>query len=89
MLAQHFSDRALPFTGYDSEKSHGALLRFHAGYASPVVIDDYADLDRVVEAAAARPDMRVPVDLAAQTRHALARWIDDAELIDLANPASA
>lgn len=84
ILAQYFIDRGLPFTGYDSDKSHGALLRFYAGYASPVVIDDYANLDRVVEAAAANPDQRILLDLAAQTHHALSRWMDDSGLIDLA-----
>ncbi len=84
ILAQYFIDRDMPFTGYDSDKSHGALLRFYAGFASPVVIDDYGNLDRVVEAAAANPDQRILVDLAAQTHHALARWIDDSGLIDLA-----
>ncbi len=49
-----------------------------------MVIDDYGNLDRVVEAAAANPDQRILVDLAAQTHHALARWIDDSGLIDLA-----
>ncbi|MFN0164147.1 MAG: mobilization protein [Burkholderiales bacterium] len=84
ILAQYFIDRGLPFTGYDSDKSHGALLRFYAGYASPVVIDDYANLDRVVEAAAANPDQRILLDLAAQTHHSLSRWMDDSGLIELA-----
>ncbi|MFX6499067.1 hypothetical protein ABTG19_19055, partial [Acinetobacter baumannii] len=77
ILAQYFIDHALPFTGYDSDRSHGALMRFYAGYAAPVVIDDYANLDRVVEAAATGGDERVLVDLAAQTHHALMRWMDD------------
>jgi hypothetical protein len=84
VLAQYFIDRAMPFTGYDSDKSHGALLRFYAGYASPLVIDDYNNLDRVVEAAAANPDHRILVDLAAQTQHALTRWIEDSGLVELA-----
>jgi hypothetical protein len=84
ILAQYFIDRAMPFTGYDSDKSHGALLRFYAGYASPLVIDDYNNLDRVVEAAAANPDHRILVDLAAQTQHALTRWIEDSGLVELA-----
>jgi hypothetical protein len=84
VLAQYFIDRGLAFTGYDSDKSHGALLRFYSGYASPLVIDDYANLDRVVEAAAADPGQRILVDLAAQTHHALVRWMDDSGLIELA-----
>jgi cellulose biosynthesis protein BcsQ len=48
LLAQYFIDRNLPFKGYDSDKSHGALLRFYSDYAQPVVVDNYAALDAVV-----------------------------------------
>ena len=84
ILAQYLIDHGLPFTGYDTDKSHGALLRFYAGYASPVVVDDINSLDRIVEAAAAAPDQRILVDLAAQTQHALGQWIEDSGLIELA-----
>ena len=84
ILAQYLIDHGLAFTGYDTDKSHGALLRFYAGYASPVVVDDINSLDRIVEAAAAAPDQRILVDLAAQTQHALGQWIEDSGLIELA-----
>lgn len=84
ILAQYFIDHNVQFTGHDSDRSHGALLRFYAGYASPVVVDDYRHLDRIVEAAAGRPHQRVLVDLAAQTHHALTRWMRDSGLIELA-----
>ena len=51
LLAQYFIDRQLPFLGFDSDRSHGALLRFYAGFASPVAIDRFESLDAVVEAA--------------------------------------
>ncbi len=84
ILAQYLIDHGLPFTGYDTDKSHGALLRFYAGYASPVVVEDINSLDRIVEAAAAAPQQRILVDLAAQTQHALGQWIEDSGLIELA-----
>jgi hypothetical protein len=83
ILAQYFIDRELPFQGFDSDKSHGALLRFYADYASPVVVDRYEALDKVVEAAA-EPPHRVLVDLAAQTHQFLAQWIADTGLVDVA-----
>ncbi|MES1255092.1 MAG: mobilization protein [Acidobacteriota bacterium] len=83
ILAQYFIDKALPFQGFDSDKSHGALLRFYADYASPVVVDRYEALDKVVEAAA-EPPHRVLVDLAAQTHQFLAQWIADTGLVDIA-----
>ena len=84
LLAQHCIDNALPFVGFDSDKSHGALLRFYADYTSPVVVDRYESLDRIVEAASAVPERRVLVDLAAQTQAALVQWMMDSGLLELA-----
>lgn len=84
LLAQYFIDRELPFKGYDSDKSHGALLRFYSGYAQPVVVDSYEALDAVVEAAAEPPRTRVLIDLAAQTHLFLARWMEDSSVLDVA-----
>jgi hypothetical protein len=84
ILAQYFIDHAIPFLAFDTDRSHAALLRFYASYTSPVVIDDYQSLDRVVELAAAEADRRILVDLAAQTHQPLARWMEDSRLIDLA-----
>lgn len=84
VLAQYLIDHQLPFLGFDSDRSHGALLRFYAGYASPVVVDDYDSLDKVVEAAAAEPERRVLVDLAAQTQAPLVRWIEESGALELA-----
>ena len=78
VLAQHFIDRGLPFIGFDTDRSHGALLRYYADYAAPMPLDGHDSLDRVVEAAAEDPARRVLVDLAAQTQAALVRWLDEA-----------
>jgi hypothetical protein len=84
LLAQYFIDQSIPFLGFDSDRSHGALLRFYAGYASPVVMDRYESLDAIVEAATAQPDRRVLVDLAAQTQDPLTRWMDESQLLEVA-----
>ena len=84
LLAQYLIDHHLPFLGFDSDRSHGALLRFYAGYASPVLIDDYASLDAIVEAATEQPDRRILVDLAAQTQEHLTQWMDDSQLLAVA-----
>ncbi len=84
VLAQYFIDRSLPFVGFDTDRSHGALMRFYAGYASPVVIDSYESLDAIVEAAAEDPERRVLIDLAAQTQAPLARWMDESQLLEVA-----
>lgn len=83
ILAQYFIDRSIPFLGFDSDRSHGSLLRFYGDYAAPVVLDRYEGLDGLVEAAAAQPDRRILVDLAAQTYGFLTQWIEESGLLDL------
>jgi hypothetical protein len=85
ILAQYLIDRERPFLGFDTDKSHGALMRFYAGYASPVVVDKYESLDAIVEAAAAEPNRSILVDLAAQTQDALTQWMDDSGLLELSS----
>jgi len=87
LLAQHFIDRGVAFTGFDTDRSHGALMRFYAGYASPVLVDRYEALDAIVESAIATPGQRVLVDLAAQTHAPLVQWMDDSGVLELAAEA--
>ena len=84
LLAQYMIDLSIPFLGFDSDHSHGALLRFYAGYASPVLIDQYDSLDVIVEAATESPERRILVDLAAQTSERLTQWMDDSQLLEVA-----
>jgi hypothetical protein len=84
LLAQYFIDHAMPFVGYDTDRSHGALLRYYTGYASPVLADRYEALDAIVESAADEPGRRVLVDLAAQTHAPLVKWMDESGVLDLA-----
>lgn len=84
LLAQHFIDRGIAFTGFDTDRSHGALMRFYADYASPVLVDRYEALDAIVESAVAEPGRQVLVDLAAQTHAPLVQWMDDSGVLDLA-----
>ncbi len=84
LLAQHFIDGARDFAGFDTDRSHGALMRFYAGYAQALVLDRPESLDPVLEAALAQPGRPVLVDLAAQTLDPLVRWMDDAGVPELA-----
>jgi len=84
LLAQYMIDNNTPFIGFDSDRSHGALLRFYSGYASPVLIDSYQSLDAIVEATAENAERRVLVDLAAQTQERLTQWMDDSQLLEVA-----
>ena len=83
LLAQYMIDHQFPFLGFDTDKSHGALLRFYAGFASPVVIDSYNSLDAIVEAAIENPARRILVDLAAQTHGPLVKWMNDSGVLEM------
>jgi hypothetical protein len=87
VLAQYFIDKGRPFTGYDTDRSHTSFQRFYGEYASPVIVDSFEGLDRIVssfedEGEDAR-QKSVIVDLAAQTAAPLARWIKDSDLLSL------
>lgn len=84
LLAQYFIDHSISFLGFDSDRSHGALMRFYAGFASPVLVDRYEALDAIVEAATENRERRILVDLAAQTQEPLTRWMDESQLLSLA-----
>ena len=83
ILAQYLIDHETPFLGFDTDKSHGALLRFYRDYATMAAVDRHDSLDGIVEAAAANPERRIVVDLAAQTQTQLLRWIEDSDLLEL------
>jgi hypothetical protein len=85
LLAQYFIDNKIDFVGFDTDRSHGALLRFYSGYASPVVVDRYEALDSIIESAVEQPGRRVLVDLAAQTHDPLVRWMDESGVLDMAD----
>ena len=85
IVAQYMIDKELPFLGFDTDRSHGALLRFYGDYASPVLVDNYEALDTIVESAVDQPGRRILVDLAAQTHDPLVKWMDDAGVVNLAD----
>jgi hypothetical protein len=84
VAAQYLIDKNIPFLGFDTDRSHGSLLRFYAGYASPVVVDNYESLDAIVEAVVEQPGKRVLVDLAAQTHDSLVKWMAESGVLETA-----
>lgn len=83
VLAQYFIDKGTAFTGFDTDRSHHSFRRFYADYASPVIVDSFEGLDRVVAGFEDNPEQSVIVDLAAQTSAPLSKWIKDADLLAL------
>ena len=82
VLAQYMIDKKLNFVGFDTDKSHGSLVRFYSDFASPMLIDSYESLDTMVELAAENPGERILVDLAAQTHERLVKWIDESGVLE-------
>lgn len=87
VLAQYFIDRDVPFTGYDTDRSHASFRRFYTDYASRIIVDTYEGLDLIVSSFEDDNDptshQKVIVDLAAQTSQPLSRWINDSDLLGL------
>lgn len=83
LVAQYLIDHQLPFRGFDSDRSHGALMRFYAAYTSPVLVDRYDSLDKVVEAATENANASILVDLAAQTHQPLIQWMEESGMLEL------
>ncbi len=83
VVAQYLIDHEMPFLGFDTDRSHGSLLRFYTDYASPVVIDSYESLDTIMETATENPDKRILVDLAAQTHDPLVKWMDESGVLEM------
>lgn len=83
LIAQYWIDRGTQWAGFDSDRSHGALLRYYREYAEPIEISRIEDLDRLIELAT-QNDKRMLVDLAAQTERDLHAWIASGDVLDLA-----
>ncbi len=84
VLAQYLIDHDRPLLGFDTDRSHGALMRFYADYASPALVDNVTALDAIIEAAVDQPQRCIVVDLAAQTHAPLAQWMEDTGVLGLA-----
>ena len=87
VLAQYFIDKGRPFTGFDTDRSHTSFTRFYSDFASPVIVDSYEGLDRLVtgfeDKSVGSEQKSVIVDLAAQTAAPLTRWIKDSDLFSV------
>ncbi len=83
LLAQYFVDRSMSFTGFDSDRSHGTFSRFYTGFTAPVNVEDYTSLDAMIETAEAEPDTEILVDLAAQTREHLNKWVTESDVFGI------
>ncbi|CAN8140036.1 mobilization protein [Thiomicrorhabdus sp. 6S2-11] len=83
VLAQYHIDRNKPFTAFDGDLSHGALIRYYGDYAKAVDISNFESVDQIAEVAAEQ-GCDVIVDLAAQSARNIDRWMQESGLVELA-----
>ena len=83
VLAQYHIDRNIPFTAFDGDLSHGALIRYYGEYAKAVDISKFDSADQIAEATA-ELGCDVIVDLAAQSSRNIDRWMEESGLVELA-----
>lgn len=83
VLAQYYIDNNKPFTAFDGDLSHGALIRYYGDYAKAVDISNFESADQIAEVTA-ELGCDVIVDLAAQSSRNIDRWMSESGLVDLA-----
>lgn len=83
ILAQYHLDRNKPFSAFDGDLSHGALVRYYGDYAKAIDVSSFDSADQIVEVAAEQ-GCDVIVDLAAQSARSIDRWMQESGLVELA-----
>jgi hypothetical protein len=81
ILAQYHIDRNKPFSAFDADLSHGALMRYYAEYTRAVDISDFESADQIAEVAA-DSGQDVIVDLAAQSARKVDQWMAETGLVE-------
>ncbi|QEP43866.1 mobilization protein [Ectothiorhodospiraceae bacterium BW-2] len=81
-LAQYYLDRDKPFSAFDGDLSHGALIRYYADYAQPVDISHFESADKIIEVTVEH-GCDVIVDLAAQSSRNIDQWMSESGLMEI------
>ncbi len=82
LLAQYWIDRAISFKAFDTDRSHGAMLRHYSGYTEPIEPRRMEEFDRIVAALDDQTE-EIVVDLAAQTEADLEEWLVAGDVLDV------
>lgn len=83
LLAQYIIDKEQTFIGFDSDRSHGTFSRFYNAFTTPVFVEDFDSLDKIITAAEENPEANIIVDLAAQTARHLHKWVEDSDVFGI------
>lgn len=83
LVAQYLIDHEHPFTGFDTDRSHGTFSRFYRDFTAQIVPSRFESLDSIIEVAEQHPEGNIVVDLAAQTASMLQKWFQDTDVVAL------
>lgn len=83
LLVQYYIDSQQPFQAFDTDLSHGALMRYYSEFSTPIDFTSFENADRVIEVAVEQ-DKDVIVDLAAQSARPFDRWVKAGDVFSLA-----
>jgi hypothetical protein len=83
LITQLFIERSLPFSAFDADQSHGALLRYYTDYARPVDLGVLSSADEIMDSALSA-ERSVVVDLPAQSQRPLSSWLESTDVLAFA-----
>jgi hypothetical protein len=83
LVAQYAIDRGFPFTAIDADSSHGTLRRHYSDHTRAIDLSSFESADEIM-GLATEADLRVVVDLPAQSERLLLSWIAETGVLDLA-----
>jgi hypothetical protein len=87
LLVQWAIDKQLPFAAVDADASHGSLRRHYAELTRGIDLQRPENADEIISLAL-DADRRVIVDLPAQGDRAIAAWIAEAGILELARESN-
>lgn len=82
LLLQYWIDRAVSFRAFETDRSHGALLRHYSAYTDPLDPDRFEDFDQIMDAIEEGTE-EVTVDLAPQSEAQVEAWLSSGQVVDL------
>jgi len=80
LLSQLFIDRGLALAALDADQSNGALQRSYGEFTQPLDLARLESADQILDRALGA-ERQVVVDLPAQSRASLRRWIDATDVL--------
>lgn len=82
VLAQYYIDNNIPFTVFDGDLSHGAMVRYYGEFTQQIDSGNFESADQIIESAV-ESGSNVIVDLAAQSSRKIDKWMSESGVVEL------